>query len=56
MTGDVWQFTSLEALNGGSVTFGDNGKGKIIRNGKVHISPSTCISNVLLVEDLKHNL
>mgnify|MGYP000552808847 CR=1 FL=1 len=56
MTGDVKQFTSLEALNGGSVTFGDNGKGKIIGIGKVHITPSSCINNVLLVEGLKHNL
>ena len=56
MTGDVKQFTSLEAMNGGSVTFGDNGKGKIIGIGKVHITPSSCISNVLLVEGLKHNL
>ena len=56
MTGDVKQFTSLEALNRGSVIFSDNGKGKIIGIGKVHITPSNSISNVLLVDGLKHNL
>jgi len=56
MTEDGKQFTSLEVLNEGSVTFGDNGKGKIIGIGQVHIFPSTCIDNVLLVEGLRHNL
>ena len=56
MTGDVRQFTSLEALDGGNVTFGDNGKGKIIGTGKINITPSSCIENVLYVDGLKHNL
>ena len=56
MTGDENQFISLEVKEGGIVTFGDNAKGKIIRIGKVHISSSSYIENVLLVEGLKHNL
>ena len=56
MTGDVEQFTSLDAIDGGSVTFGDNGKGKIIGTGKIHITPSSFIENILYVNGLKHNL
>ena len=56
MTGDVEQFTSLDVIDGGSVTFGDNGKGKIIGTGKIHITPSSYIEKVLYVNGLKHNL
>ena len=56
MTGDVEQFSSLTYQNGGNVTFGDNGKGKIIDIGKVHITPTSYIDNVLYVDGLKHNL
>ena len=56
MTGDESQFITLEAKNGGMVTFGDNGKEKIIDIGNIGITPSTCIENILFVDDLKHNL
>ena len=56
MTGDVNQFFILEKKDGGSVTFGDNRKGRIIGIGKIKITPFTFIENVLLVEKLKHNL
>ncbi|KAG8645564.1 hypothetical protein MANES_10G076205v8 [Manihot esculenta] len=47
MTGNSNHFISLEKKDGsGQVTFGDNGKGKIVGIGKV----------VLLVDGLKHNL
>ena len=57
MSGDKRQFITLGAKDeGGTVTFGDNSQGKIIRIGKVQILPSTFIDNVLLVKGLKHNL
>ena len=56
MTRDENQFISLEVKEGGIVSFGDNAKGKIVEIGKVPISSSFCIDNVLLVEGLKHNL
>ena len=56
MIGDESQFIMLDAKNGGMVTFGDNGKGKIIGIGNVGITPSKYIENILLVDGLKHNL
>ena len=56
MAEDEKQFISLEVMVGGIVTFGDNAKGKIIEIGRVPISSSSYIENVLLVEGLKHNL
>ena len=56
MTGDKSFFTTLASKDGGSVTFGDNKKGKIIGIGSIGISPNPSIENVLLVDGLKHNL
>ena len=56
MTSDKEQFITLEMKDGGMVTFGDNGKGKIIGINKIRIIPSTFIENVLRVDKLKHNL
>ena len=39
-----------------SITFGDNGKGKVKGLGKITISNDMSISNVLLVERLNFNL
>jgi hypothetical protein len=39
-----------------SITFGDNGKGKVKGLGKITISNDMSISNVLLVESLYFNL
>ena len=39
-----------------SITFGDNGKGKVKGLGKIAISNDMSISNVLLVESLNSNL
>jgi hypothetical protein len=39
-----------------SITFGDNGKGKVKGLGKIAISNDLIISNVLLVESLNFNL
>ena len=56
MTGDESHFITLKAKDGGMVTFGDNGKGKIIGIGNIGITSSTFINDVLLVDGLKHNL
>jgi len=56
MTGDKSKFASITPKDGGSVTFGDNSKGKIIGIGNVGKSSSLIIENVLLVSNLKHNL
>ena len=50
MTGDETQFTSLNPKDGGFVTFGDKGKGKIIEIGDIGKTFSTFIENVLLVK------
>ena len=59
MTGDVRMFNSINT-NGNdgydSITFGDNGKGKVKGLGKIAISNDMSISNVLLVESLNFNL
>ena len=53
MIGDVRMFNSIN-INGNdgydSITFGDNGKGKVEGLGKIAISNDMSISNVLLVE------
>ena len=56
MTGDRSKFLSLEAYDGGTVTFNDNMKGEIIAKGKVGRSSFHAIDNVFLVENLKHIL
>ena len=56
MTGDESHFITLKAKDGGMVTFGDNGKGKIVGIGNIGITSSTFIENILLVDGLKHNL
>ena len=59
MTGDATMFNSINT-NGNdsydSITFGDNGKGKVKGLGKIAISNDMSISNVLLVESLNFNL
>ena len=59
MTGDARMFNSINTnVNDGydSITFGDNGKGKIKGLDKITISNDMSISNVLLVESLNFNL
>ena len=57
MTGNSSHFISLENKDGsGQVTFGDNGKGKIVGIGKVGKENSPILDKVLLVDGLKHNL
>ena len=56
MTGDEGHFSSLSLKDGGMVTFGDNGKGKIVGIDTIGKNSSIIIENVLLVQGLKHNL
>ena len=56
MTGDSKMFNSIHANESNSITFGDNGKGKVKRLDKIAISNDLSISNVLLVESLNFNL
>jgi hypothetical protein len=59
MTGDARMFNSINTNdNDGydSITFSDNGKGKVKGLGKIAISNDLSISNVLLVESLNFNL
>jgi hypothetical protein len=56
MTGDSSNFISLQNIDGGDVTFGDNKKGKIVGIGKIGKEDSPIIDGVLLVKGLKHNL
>jgi hypothetical protein len=59
MTGDSKMFNSIninESNGIDSITFGDNGKGKVKGLGKIAISNDLSISNVLLVESLNFNL
>jgi RNase P subunit RPR2 len=57
MTGDENKFLKLKREKGGNVSFGDNKSAKIIGKGKVSLgSQKATTENVLLVEDLKHDL
>ena len=56
MTRNSKAFSSFTLKESGIVTFGDNGKGKIMGHGKIGKFPSLILENVLLVDGLKHNL
>ena len=56
MTGDKRKFISLQLREGGTVTYGDNTKGKILGTGTVGNNSNTLIEDVLYVEGLKYNL
>ena len=56
MIGDESKFSFLTRRKGGYVTFGDNGKGRIIGHGSIGNNSSSLIENILLVDGLKHNL
>lgn len=59
MTGENRMFNSIDhdaCEEYGSITFGDNNKGKVNGLGKIAISNDMCNSNVLLFESLNLNL
>ena len=56
MTWDINNFATLSRYHeGGTVTIGDDAKGKIIGTGNIKIGSYPLIKNVVLVEGLKHN-
>jgi hypothetical protein len=57
MTGDRDRFLILIKERDGSVSFGNDDSAKIIGKGTVRIgNKNTKVENVLLEEDMKHNL
>ena len=56
MTGDPTKFLSLKRKQKGKVAFGDNLSSKIIGKGTVAIRDKMKAKNVILVENLKHNI
>jgi hypothetical protein len=57
MTGDRDRFLTLRNERDGSVSFRNDDSSKIIRKGTVKIgNKNTKEENILLVEDMKHNL
>jgi hypothetical protein len=59
MTSNLRMFNSINSNDDNgidSITFGDNGKGKVRGLGKIAISNDLSIFNVLLVESLNFNL
>ena len=56
MTGDASKFTSLILKDQESVTYRDNRKANVIGEDNIIVNKDLSIKNVLLVEDLKHNL
>ena len=57
MTWDINNFATLSRYHeGGTVTFGDDAKGKIIGISNVKLGTSPLIENIVLVDGLKHNL
>ena len=56
MTGRPELFFTLQSKDGGTVTFGDNNKGKVIGIGNIGNPKFPLIENVLLIDGLMHNL
>jgi hypothetical protein len=57
MTGDRDKFLTLQKERDGFVSFGNDDSSKIIGKGTVRIgNKNEKVENVLLVEDMKHNL
>ncbi|WJX13359.1 hypothetical protein P8452_03755 [Trifolium repens] len=56
MAGDASLFIEFKAKEKGYVTYGDNNKGTILGVGTIGNPSTITISNVALVDNLKHNL
>ncbi|WJX19048.1 hypothetical protein P8452_08782 [Trifolium repens] len=56
MMGDASLFIEFKAKEKGYVTYGDNNKGTILGVGTIGNPSTITISNVVLVDNLKHNL
>ena len=56
MTGDISLFSDFVANKKGYISYGDHKKGFILGKGSICNTSSITISNVMLVEGLRHNL
>ena len=57
MTWDINNFATLSRYHeGGTVTFEDDSKGKIIGIGNINIGSSPLMEDVVLVDEVKHNI
>jgi len=56
MTGEMSIFQDHQMKKGGKVIFGGNQHDKVIGGKTVSLKRTMSINNVLLVDDLKHNL
>jgi hypothetical protein len=57
MTGNRWRFSSLTpVMTKEYITFGDNGKGRVLSVGTVKVSESVTLQRVSLVKSLGYNL
>jgi len=56
MTGDTSMFIDFSRKERGFVSYGDNHQGKILGKGVVRNPSKTTIKEVMLVDELKHNL
>jgi hypothetical protein len=57
MTRDRWWFSSLTSMMTKEyITFGDNGKGRVLLVGMVKVSESATLTRVSLVKSLGSNL
>jgi hypothetical protein len=57
MTGDLQWFSSLTpVMTEDYITFGDNGKGRVLSVGTVNVSDSMTLRRVSLVKSLGYNL
>ena len=56
MSGEEQLFNDVTRNDYGLITFGENSKVRVIGMGFVSFASSTQVEEVLLVEDLKHNL
>jgi hypothetical protein len=57
MTGDKWWFSSLvPVVTKRYITFGDNGRGRVLSEGEIKVSDKIILRHVALVQSLGYNL
>jgi hypothetical protein len=57
MSGDKWWFSSLvPVVTRRYITFGDNGRGRVLSEGEIKVSDKITLKRVALVQSLGYNL
>jgi hypothetical protein len=57
MTGDKWWFSSLvPVVSRTYITFGDNGRGRVLSEGEIKVSDKVTLRRVAIVQSLGFNL